>query len=132
MKRQLCKLYRSILKYIFPERIKRLIFMSSVISKLTDSKQLDAETLKRLNETLHICEFQNAMLLPMRYSHTLWNDEVVHRANDDGTPDLDQQKAAILNQVPQWLIYNHKDMETDLVNILMYCPTFQISTKNEL
>ena len=135
MKKMLSQFLCSVFGLIFPERTKRLIVMSSLLGRLFDRKKLDPATLQKLNETLHICEFQSAMLLPLRYSHTIWNNEIIDINSNcekyDSTSKFSFFTKELVDSVPDWLKYNKDDMEKDVSQVLLYYPVCSVNPGND-
>jgi hypothetical protein len=122
MRNMIIIILQYIASFIFPERTKRLIVMSSLLSKLIKKHNLDIATLKRVNETLQICGFESAMILPMRYSHTLWNGVEIHNHNAESIDiRIINIRESILGNIPKWLRYNADDMGKDITDVVVFC-----------
>ena len=107
---------------IIPERLIRILFISSVFSKLFKHKtkdKLGKEDIELLNSKLELSTNNGALELGMLLSNVIWcdNNKSVKAINDI---DL-RNKKNYLNYVkiiktitPKWLRYNYDLMDKDL------------------
>lgn len=96
-----------------PEKNKRLILLSALIGKMTDS--IDDKSLDLVNRSLAIAENTNAIKFPMSISDEILGShfkkqlELELRDNGmTGAADL------IYNTIPDWLRYSHTGIKKDL------------------
>ena len=109
-----------------PRRMKRLLFLTSVMTHVKDS-QLNSQTLHKLNNLMGLCREEKAMELPMMLSKVIWDGRVIEPIKvlsekktipDSQFQDLIHQ---VITNVPHWLRYGRAgDMEEDLRRLLSY------------
>jgi hypothetical protein len=100
----LTKILHYFLSFILPNRIKRMIYLSSLAPILLDRKP-DISLASELNSNLRIASNYNALLLPMYLSRYIWND-------------TDMVKHNIIDHVPFWLKYGCNCTIRNDLNIL--------------
>lgn len=121
-----------IMTVILPNRIKRLIFLSSLTALLIDIKEHDEETLHKLNVLLQICSHEKAMMLPISLRNFIWhnmtasqimNTEVsVQDVRGLESGKLVQMVRSIVSTIPSWLKYSENYViECDVENLLKNC-----------
>lgn len=60
------------LTWLFPDRIKRMIFLSTLAAHIRDLQQPDAETLSKLNDILLLSSDAKALRFPMEFHSRIW------------------------------------------------------------
>lgn len=114
-----------------PWRIKRLIFLSSVIGFIEGIREPDKEYVQKLNEILKLAHHDDAIALPMYIHSWLWkkcDDEVSIEINGVDAKVTDLAKIQIpplyfskiasflISNAPAWIVYGNvetvaKDLE---------------------
>lgn len=113
-----------VLTKVLPDRIKRLVFLSSLAAYVRDFDQPDDDTLYKLNEILSLSTNADALKLPM-YIHTrIWGSFDVSRLKSCGLElktmkniRLDQMEQSqmrvvanrLIDYAPSWLRYQTKE-----------------------
>lgn len=111
------KLFRNILKLLFPEHIKRIIFCVTVyghIASETGYRVGDRE-LTQLNRALKLAKRIKGMVFPIAWSDAIWSAIP--------TPPLDDDKrttfiTSVLEHTPVYLFYESEQMKADLNKVL--------------
>jgi hypothetical protein len=125
-----------------PRRIKKLIYVSSLLAYLKDLDDSNIEVIRKLNNIFHIAAFPDTLKLPIRWKSTIWQDlnteEVLYIHNGQSITfkqisevilsDSDRSNIAsrLFELTPNWLKYGQSDsMKKDLENILLHLKDFQ-------
>ena len=117
---------------LLPNKIKRLVFISSLAATIYDINNDDIETLHKLNLILNLCNDDGAMLLPVALGNIIWNHKnnliVLDINNNDHNLTIKTTISDIINIMPKWLVYSDfdsikKDVEKllSIKDILQYC-----------
>ena len=117
---------------LLPNKIKRLVFISSLAATIYDINNDDIETLHKLNLILNLCNDDGAMLLPVTLGNIIWNHKnnliVLDINNNDHNLTIKTTISDIINIMPKWLVYSDfdsikKDVEKllSIKDILQYC-----------
>lgn len=111
-----------IINKIIPERLIRILFISSIFSKLFKQRvegEIKEEHISKLNSKLELSTNNSALELGILLSNVIWctNDKSLEAINDI---DLEDKKS-YLNYIriiktitPKWLRYNYNLMDNDL------------------
>lgn len=117
-----------------PKRIKRLLFVSSLLGLLDDAERTDKEMTVKLNSLLKVAHNHEALLFPIAVKSLIWN-KLIKEPNltIEGTEysifdfkkiknvdrNYDLLISFILTQMPIWLVYGSKNlMHHDLQMLL--------------
>lgn len=120
-----------------PSRIKRLIFLSSIIGMIERVETPDQEMLNKLNEVLKLAHNNEAMVLPFHIHSWLWkkcdpeasievngqNICMINIANANlGKTGFLQVAEYLISKAPEWIVYDSnqviaKDLELVFKNI---------------
>ncbi len=120
-----------------PSRIKRLIFLSSIIGVIEHVETPDQEMLNKLNTVLKLAHNNEAMALPIHIHSWLWKDcDLESSFNVEGkelnitsiaSANLNKSgflKVAeyLISKAPEWIIYDSeqaiaKDLEIVFKNV---------------
>lgn len=96
---------------ILPRYGKRAVFLTTLTAEISKGKIIDLDTLKSINESLHIVDNgkEKALLFPLRLSSLVWKkNKIKFREIDDC--DLPEEirniSNRIINSVPDWSRYD--------------------------
>jgi len=103
-----------------PQRVKRMIFIFSLSTKVAprqslETDHLSVDTLKSINDLMHVCARPGAMMVPSMLYSVIWNGREVPNLTELASEDEASQEsfiARIQRQVPSWLRYDK--VETDI------------------
>ena len=116
-KLKLTILFAHFINKLLPNRIKRLVFLSSLTAILVDMKELNNETLHKLNTLLGLCMNDNAMKLPISMRDFIWHHMTPAQVLNTepiwdklSTESISTMSSSIIKKMPSWLHYN-KDMD---------------------
>lgn len=115
--------FQKLMGHLIPNRIKRIFLMSVMLDRLLQHR-LDDETLRRANEVLAICSNYSAMKLPLSYSHTLWDGEIISESNQEFNR-RELSKDNLLSKIPCWLKYEQKEMVRDIMRVMLAIPSIE-------
>ena len=125
-KLKLTILFARFLNKILSNRIKRLVFLSSLTAVLVDATELDNETLHKLNTLLGLCINDNAMRLPISMRDFIWHHMTLAQvlSTEPTWTDLTEEKissmtSSIMRKMPSWLHYSKEvDIKRDVECLL--------------
>ena len=121
-------IYR-IISSLLPERLIRVLFISSLYTKIFKIKTVDPLVLHKLNSILKVCENDYALGAGMKLSSVFWNDvelkqiQVVLNDKNELTISKETEEEianVIIENTPKWLLYNRTDMYMDIKHIVEY------------
>lgn len=114
-----------LLTMCLPERMKRMMVISSLTAYILRMEELDSDVIKRLNEVFKLCSLDEAMQFPILLNTLLWHNrhigEVARSLMSD--ENVTEGKLTVLTQrikssVPQWLKYNDAQLHDDVSYLL--------------
>lgn len=123
-----------ILGHLLPNKGKRILFLTSVYTRLVEKGLLHEDTLNRLNRILVLADNDLALTLPPSIYQRVIDEEQLREAikgiesSQEGDLCLTYNEARKVSQrivslSPDWLKYDDKKtMENDIVS-LFYCHT---------
>lgn len=120
-----------------PSRIKRLIFLSSIIGMIKKVETPDQEMLNKLNDVLKLAHNNEAMALPIHIHSWLWKNcdlntsikidgkdlSITNIAEANlGRNSLIQVAEYLVSKAPEWIVYGSehaiaKDLELVFKNV---------------
>lgn len=71
---------------VLPDHMKRLVLISSLAAKMKNQRELDPQTMEKLNRLMHLCTSEKAMQLPAVIAPVIWDEPL-----DDIRPALAKQ-----------------------------------------
>lgn len=111
---------------VVPERTRRMVFIASIVALLSQQKNVDGETIHRLNKifTLAHSDREKVIELPMLLCTVIWEGTESAKICRDGVCELSwtSEKTEIflrkiMPTIPTWLRYQDKQMEDDIRNL---------------
>lgn len=121
-------IYR-LISFLLPERLIRVLFISSLYTKIFKIETVDPLVLHKLNSILKVCENDYALGAGMKLSNIFWNDvelkqiQVVLNNKNELTISKEVEEeiaSAIIKNTPKWLLYNRADMYMDIRRMVEY------------
>ena len=127
---------KNLMKDILPRRIKRLIYLSSILGVIEHVQQdPDLELIEKLNNVLKLAENANSYRLPIYVKSLIWKNMEQERGvllNEQYIPVSDIKISDRMSYVdktklaeffsfrtPEWLKYGSEQlMENDVVNLI--------------
>ena len=112
------------LNWLLPDKIKRMIFLSSLAAYIRDLQKPDKETLKKLNEILLLCSNEEALRFPIEIHSKIWGRFDIECLQQSGidvsnmrefhTRGLAKSEMRIvanrfIDYMPVWLKYQSKE-----------------------
>ena len=120
-----------------PRRVKRMIFLSSLLAYIQGNHKPDEELVNKLNQLLHLSNSAKSAMVPPLLNERIWAD-VVSRTEPVGNTGIVLAKLSemprativtsqarilsdnIIRKSPQWLRYGTTNqMRADLVKLLV-------------
>ncbi len=124
---------RYVYKWLYkkiPKRVKRLIFVSSVLGLLDMDKKITNELIMKINALLRVAHNSDAMYFPIAVKSFIWKkiinnpvldiDGVQYKITDISTiknidSHFDSLAKFLLESMPEWLVYGSSSlMEYDI------------------
>lgn len=111
---------------LMPSRMKRLIYLSSLIATLRNTDSLDISAANKINNVLKLSSTgTNALMLPVSLSRSIWANKIVIDGSVDKIKSNIDDKDAVLNSIyriidltPKWIRYGRReDMVKDLLSV---------------
>ena len=114
-----------------PRRIKRLVFLASFAAVAKQISDTDDDTIRLLNQVLHLATDDKALRLPISVKSVIWKnfdsieDDVRHLlSRDEDLQQLEQHADHILSCIPAWFVYaDRRDMLGDILSLFSITPT---------
>lgn len=117
---------------LFSKRVKRLVFISSIVGLVYKSKEPDLTLISKLNSVLHIANSAQAMQLPYRVKSVIWKDADLTTLSHSGkslcladieTFDIDKEDierltVQVVSQTPWWLKYSSPEVMCEDLKVL--------------
>ena len=116
--------YKSLYKKV-PKRIKRLIFVASILALVDGTKEINKTLASKLNLILQVAYNVEAMYFPMAVKSIIWKSVIknplvtiagntynIKDLNDIRVldPDLSNVSAFLIDRMPAWLVYGSRDL----------------------
>lgn len=105
-----------------PEHAKRLIFVASFSTAVAPPRErhhcLDDNTLRSINELMHVCARDDAMKLPSYLHGVIWNGRAVPTLAELEADDVSSRESIIekiQRQIPTWLRYEKIDTDIRVI-----------------
>lgn len=107
---------------IFPERMIRILFLSSLYSRLFKVEVLEDDIFHKVNEILSVCETDSALGVGMKLNRVFWDNVelgVIETQLIDGKIQIGKEtKEKIIREIiaktPSWLRYSKEEMQKDV------------------
>lgn len=107
---------------IFPERMIRILFLSSLYSRLFKVEVLEDDIFHKVNEILFVCETDSALGVGMKLNRVFWDNVelgVIETQLIDGKIQIGKEtKEKIIREIiaktPRWLRYSKEEMQKDV------------------
>jgi len=113
-----------------PKKVKRLIFISSVIGLIKNIKDPDIEILNKINELFNLSTDNKVLKLPIYFKYYIWTsfkrgaDESVIKNINNSDIEISNVNIfikKILNDIPSWLNYGTNELIiSDLKKIIAH------------
>lgn len=120
---------------VLPNRMKRLILLSSLYAKINSVSEPDKAIALKLNQVLSLSKSHEALLFPMQLGNRLWRDSIkvecgnskslkINSFSEIAIASLTRTEMRIvsdqiLKTIPQWLKYgSNRQMKQDLTILL--------------
>jgi hypothetical protein len=125
---------KTILEKTLPDRMKRLIFISSFLAHIHKCRKSDDALISKLNELLELSGDKNALVLPMQLHDKIWSDVKLDQILNNKSVRLSSfdeiasyeflstklriVSEEIVEATPAWLKYSSKTkMRSDLITL---------------
>ena len=109
---------------LFSRRMKRLVFISSIVGLVYKVKDPDIKVISKLNAILDLANSPQAMELPYRVKSVIWKDKDLNIQGHDGkaihiedvktfemdSKDIDNLSTQVVSQTPWWLKYSSTEV----------------------
>lgn len=115
---------------VLPRKVKRLIFIASLIGVLENIKNPKASLLKRINDVFQLTDDSKVLRLPIYFKSYIWSDltkttDIVpvfyNSINNSQTEMFNAFVERIVDSCPMWLRYGSREMqEADTRKILLH------------
>ena len=117
------------LGWILPKRGKRILMLVSLHAQLVQDGVFDEETLKKLNESMHLADSEEALSYPAHFHRVVWGqdripDEVVTaigaHSGAQCLPYTEAKRVSMLlvELTPAWLRYDtYENMGKDVIRL---------------
>lgn len=99
--------------HLLPSRMKRLMFLSSLYSKVSCETEIDHSRMVRFQEAFDLCKDPHAIALPMAYSDRIWRQRPIENlvcqnnlCRHETDKDLTRIARMIVVRMPCWLVYD--------------------------
>lgn len=111
---------------LMPDRMKRLIYVSSILAVVNNSLQLDRDMVVRLNEVLKLAHTTVAsMRLPIQLSKVIWKNSELFKTHFEALKQASLKDACAIDSIriivdatPDWMAYNTKEeIANDLITL---------------
>jgi hypothetical protein len=119
---------------VLPDRMKRIIFVSSLVAHINDCKNPDKELLSKINTLLTLSGERGALVLPMKMHSQIWDKvELIEVFTSKNIPIDDIHQIAeykfvknqarlvseeLVKRTPRWLRYaSNTQMRSDLIKV---------------
>lgn len=129
-------LFTKVIGKLLPDRMKRVIFISSFIANINDCKNPDKVLLTKINNLLTLCSGDGGMVFPMQMHSKIWNEDLVKEVFINKDFDITSLKEIaaysfskgqarslseeLVKNTPSWLKYSsNTKMKLDLVKVLV-------------
>lgn len=120
----ICNCMSVIFNKLFSKRMKRLVFISSIVGLVYKVKDPDLRVISKLNSILHLANCPQAMELPYRVKSVIWRDKDLNVLAHNGkaihiedvktfemdTEDMDNLTTQVVSQTPWWLKYSSTEV----------------------
>lgn len=110
---------------------KRLIAISALYGCVSQKEVVSEETLRKLNEALHLVSkdgYENSILVPMRMSSLLWNEEEINLIREVAeSKDPELVVNSLVRVIPESLRYENE--REDVVKLVQLLPELSLGTK---
>lgn len=109
---------------LFSRRMKRLVFISSIVGLVYKVKDPDIKVISKLNAILDLANSPQAMELPYLVKSVIWKDKDLNILGHDGkaihiedvknfemdSTDIDNLSTQVVSQTPWWLKYSSTEV----------------------
>lgn len=109
---------------LFSRRMKRLVFISSIVGLVYKVKDPDIKVISKLNAILDLANSPQAMELPYMVKSVIWKDKDLNILGHDGkaihiedvknfemdSTDIDNLSTQVVSQTPWWLKYSSTEV----------------------
>lgn len=117
------KALRAISSTVLPAHTKRLVFWTTLYSKMCGAQTFTKEQCDRLNGTLTLCKDHGALDLPAKLAKFIWPEleecTAAARKAIRGEKKADEAAADFLRSIPSWLRYASDLFMLNDFNLLM-------------
>ena len=119
----------SLLCYIMPERLVRILFLSSLYGRLFNVRTLDPEIYHKLNRVLEIASNDSALGMGMQFSQAFWNGRGLSVIGTELntynqlvlTKEAEKEIVdKIITITPKWLTYSRESMVDDITKMIQH------------
>jgi hypothetical protein len=114
-----------LLTVFLPERMKRMMLVSSLAAYISRQKELDLVVLTRLNEDFKLCTLEEALYFPVAINSLLWHGRMISEISKEmfSRNDVSEGKLTVIAQrikasVPCWLRYDELQLSADIKHLL--------------
>lgn len=114
-----------LLNVCLPERMKRMMLVSSLAAYISRKKELDLSQLTKLNEDFKLCTLETALFFPVSISKALWHGRMISEVSKEmfQKADVSEGKLSVIAQrikasVPFWLRYDELQLSEDIKHLL--------------
>ena len=115
------------LKKRLPDRTKRYILLTSLLKHI--SKDLNRESVHKLNEVMSLSSSDNALMFPIQISKVIWRGKVsqISLDNLDQADAVDTLARQLTDMIPNCLQYStYQTMYEDIKKLLVNKPTLAV------
>lgn len=114
-----------ILENVLPVHTKRLLFMVSLSTRIKETRELDVETIRKLNELLGLSSTPGAAQVPMMLNKVIWQDQSLNQiavclVSKERFPEkaVESFSQRILDCAPRWMRYDETSLRADLSKLI--------------
>lgn len=125
--------FKEVAKKRLPNKLKRIMFISSTLGLIGGLKTPDEEIVNHLNELFHLAKYPDSMKLPMYFKEAIWeNMDPKHIMLDGQSVSVEtldimklnyQQRSSLADyftiNIPDWLKYaDSSSIKNDILMLL--------------
>lgn len=122
-----------VIRKFFSDKMKRLIFVASIVGLIYEFKNPDSRIINKLNTALKLAAHPEAIELPLRVKSSIWKDRDLNILGQNGkvihvcdvekaemtNKDIETLAEQLTGQAPQWLKYAQwETMCSDVVRLV--------------
>jgi len=90
-----------------PRKIKRIIFITTLVGEIEGIKEPDNALLDKINTFFKLNTDSDSLKFPFLFKKAIWNDVEVKEKRIQDHPDI------IVKTMPSWLTYGSKELMLD-------------------